>query len=238
MKLYRETKGFCGLILEKCHVPQSNRFGTRQRRFFKGPIMRIAYARCSTAEQTLDLQLRCLERVGYDRLFTDEGASGARSDRPGYSAALEALEPGRTLVVWRMDRMSRSFRDLIDTLYAFHNQGIGFVSLCESFDLNTAVGELTMQMLSAIAHFERALLIERTKAGMEAALAKGHVPGRPPAIDGEDLEEALYLIEKGLGVQDTAKHLGVGRSTLYRYLADLRAMPGMKGAAQPALISA
>lgn len=180
--------------------------------------MRIAYARVSTTDQTLDLQLQALERAGYDQLFTDHGVSGAAKDRSGYSAALEALQPGGTLIVWRLDRLARSMRDLTDTVWSLHNRGIGFHSLCETFDLSTAVGQLTLNMLCAIADFERALIIERTKAGMEAARAKGRFPGRPPAVSGEMLEEALYLIAGGLAVPDAAKHLGIGRSTLYRHL--------------------
>ena len=189
--------------------------------------MRVAYARCSTFEQTLDLQLLALERAGYDLLFTDKGISGTSHDRPGYHAALDRLSPGDTLIVWRLDRLARSMRDLTDTVWSLHKRGIGFCSLCETFDLNTAVGELTLNMLCAIAQFERALIIERTKAGMESAKAKGHFPGRPAAIDGEMLEEALFLIRQGLKVDEAAVQIGVGRSTLYRYLADLRAIPGL-----------
>lgn len=187
--------------------------------------MRIAYARVSTSEQTLDLQLRALERAGYDKIFTDEGVSGTSYDRPGYHAVFDLLSPGDTLIVWRLDRLARSMRDLTDTVWSLHNQGIGFCSLCETFDITTAVGELTLNMLCAIAHFERALIVERTKAGMEAAKAKGNFPGRPPAIDCETFEEALYLIKRGLRVEDAATHIGVGRSTLYKYLADLRQLP-------------
>lgn len=190
--------------------------------------MRIAYARVSTSEQTLDLQLRALEQAGYDRLFSDDGIGGTVTDRPGYTDALHSLGPGDTLIVWRLDRLARSMRDLTDTVWSLHHRGIGFCSLCETFDLSTAVGQLTLNMLCAIADFERALIIERTKAGMEAAKARGNFPGRPQAINGEMLEEALYLMRGGLSVGDTAIHLGIGRSTLYRSLKgrrDIRQQP-------------
>ncbi|MEM0929604.1 MAG: recombinase family protein [Pseudomonadota bacterium] len=189
--------------------------------------MRIAYARVSTTEQTLDLQLRALEQAGYDRLYTDEGISGTCLERPGYRAALVALEPGDSLIVWRMDRLARSMRDLTDTVWSLHHRGIGFCSLCETFDLGTAVGQLTLNMLCAIADFERALIVERTKAGIEAAKAKGSVLGRPPALSPAMLAEAHYLISDGLSVPSTAKHLGIGRSTLYRHLAELRHLGGI-----------
>ena len=186
--------------------------------------MRIAYARVSSADQSLDLQIDALERAGCDRIFRDHGISGTASNRPGLLAALEALEPGDTQVVWRLDRLARSMRELTDTVWALHNKGIRFQSLCEHIDISSAFGELVLHILSAIAHFERALIVERTVAGMQAAKERGVKFGRRPALDGESLSEALFLLEQGLKVEEAAQQIGVGRSTLYRYLADLEAL--------------
>ena len=177
-------------------------------------------------EQSLDLQLRALEEDGCDQIFEDHGLSGQTTDRPGLWKALDALSEGDTLVVWRLDRLARSMLDLTDTVTALHQRGIGFRSICEYFDLGTPIGDFTLHILSAMAHFERALIVERTKAGMDAAKARGVQIGRPPAMDGETFREALFLISRGMKVTEAAAQLGVGTSTLYKYLADVRAMPG------------
>jgi len=185
--------------------------------------MKIGYARVSTAEQSLDLQLKALKEAGCDRIYQDHGISGMRFDRPGYGKAMRALKEGDTLVVWRLDRLARSMLDLTDTVTALHNRGIGFRSLCEYFDLGTPVGDFMLHILSAMAHFERALIVERTRAGMAAAKARGVQIGRPPAMDGETFREALFLINRGLSVPATAAQIGVGKSTLYRYLSEISA---------------
>lgn len=188
------------------------------------PVMRIAYARVSSSEQSLDLQIDALTEAGYDHIFYDHGVSGVAAERPGLSEALEQLNGGDTLIVWRLDRLARSMRELTDIVWALHRRGIRFQSLCEFIDVSSAFGELILHVLSAIAHFERALLIERTVAGMQAAKDRGVQFGRKPAMDGETFREALYLMQQGMSVSDTAKQMGVGRSTLYRYMAQMRDM--------------
>ena len=187
--------------------------------------MRYAYARVSTRrDQTLNLQHHALAEAGYDKLFEDDGVSGASMDRPGYIAMRKVVKPGDTIVVWRLDRFGRSLRDLVDHIYALRDQGINFVSLTENIDLGSAAGELVLGVLATVASFERSLLVERTRAGMEAARARGSLIGRPQALNGEQFEEALFLIEQGLSVPETAQHFGIGQSTLYRYLKELRLM--------------
>lgn len=184
--------------------------------------MRIGYARVSTDDQNLDLQIDALRRADCDRIFQDHGVSGIAAERPGLIDALASLNPGDTLVVWRLDRLARSMRDLTDMIAALHGRGIGFQSVCEHIDVGSAFGEFVLHVLSAVAHFERALIVERTKAGMAAAKARGATFGRRPILDGEQLHEALFLTSHGMSVKAAALQIGVGRSTLYRYVARVR----------------
>ncbi len=181
--------------------------------------MRIGYARVSTCDQSLDLQIDALRKAGCEQIFEDRGISGVATDRPGLEKALAALGEGDTLVVWRLDRLARSMRDLTDTITALHAREIGFQSICEHIDVSSAFGEFVLHILSAVAHFERALIVERTRAGMAAAKARGAKFGRKPVLNGEELHEACFLIGSGMSVTATALQLSIGRSTLYRYLA-------------------
>ncbi len=183
--------------------------------------MQIGYARVSTTEQNIDLQLNALRKAGCDKIFEDH-ASGMKSDRDGYVDVMKALQPDDTLVVWRLDRLARSMRDLTDTITVLHNRGIGFQSICEHIDISSAYGEFVLHILSAVAHFERALIVERTRAGIAAAKARGVRFGRAPVLNGEELVEAMFLVGNGQSVSDTALQLGIGRSTLYRYLTGAR----------------
>ena len=184
--------------------------------------MRYGYARVSSTDQSLNLQIDALRKAECDRVFTDHGISGVDPNRPGLSDLMRIVQPGDTIIVWRLDRIGRSMRDLVDRMHALHRRGIGFVSLCESIDMDSAVGELILHLLIAISHFERRLIIERTRAGLAAAKARGVQLGRPPALNGEERCEALSLINAGLSIPETAAELSIGRSTLYRYIAELR----------------
>lgn len=183
--------------------------------------MRIGYARVSTSEQNIDLQIDALTRAGCESIFED-CLSGVKNDRPGLSEALAALVEGDTLVVWRLDRLARSMRDLTDTVTALHERQIGFQSICEHIDVSSAYGEFILHILSAVAHFERGLIVERTKAGMASAKARGARFGRIPVVDSKLIEVAQNAIDQGQSVADVASDLNVGRSTLYRHLAKLR----------------
>lgn len=141
---------------------------------------RIGYARVSTQDQTLALQHDALRAAGCEVLFEDHGISGAAKERPGLAAAIEALRSGDTLVVWRLDRLGRSLRHLIETLTALSDEGIGFYSIQDAIDTTTAGGRLVFHIMGALAEFERDLISERTKAGMAAAKARGVHVGRPP----------------------------------------------------------
>jgi DNA invertase Pin-like site-specific DNA recombinase len=143
--------------------------------------MLIGYARVSTHDQTLNLQLDSLKQAGCTRIFEDH-ISGTKAGRPGFSDALSHLRAGDTLVVWRLDRLGRSLRHLIDTITAVEAQGIGFKSLQENIDTTTSGGKLIFHIFGSLAEFERDLIKERTQAGLEAARSRGRVGGRPKAL--------------------------------------------------------
>lgn len=181
--------------------------------------MRIGYARVSTHEQSLDLQIDALKGAGCEKIFKDHGVSGVANERPGLARALAALSADDTLIVWRLDRLARSMQDLLGTVQALHEREVGFQSICEHIDISSAFGELILHVLSAIVHFERRLIVERTEAGMCAARARGVKFGRKRAIDEVMLASAIELRGTGLPIPEIANSMGVGRSTLYRYLS-------------------
>ncbi len=146
--------------------------------------MLLGYARVSTLEQTLALQQDALTQAGCERTFTDT-ASGSQDVRPGLTEALDFARPGDTLVVWRLDRLGRSLRHLIDTVALLQERGIGFKSLQEQIDTTTSGGKLVFHVFGALAEFERDLIRERTQAGLLAARARGRLGGRPRALDAQ-----------------------------------------------------
>src|SRR5512144_968273 len=178
--------------------------------------MLVGYARVSTADQTLGLQKDALAQAGCERLFADT-ASGARADRPGLVEAVEFLRPGDSLVVWRLERLGRSVRHLIDTLGALDQRGIGFRSLQEQIDTTTSGGKLVFHVFGALAEFERDLIRERTQAGLIAARARGRRGGRPKALDARKaaIAQALYN-DKTNAITDICRTLRISRATLYR----------------------
>jgi DNA invertase Pin-like site-specific DNA recombinase len=178
--------------------------------------MLVGYARVSTADQTLGLQRDALTQAGCERLFTDT-ASGSRADRPGLDEALDFLRPGDTLVVWRLDRLGRSLRHLIDTLGGLDQRGIGFRSLQEQIDTTTSGGKLVFHVFGALAEFERDLIRERTSAGLAAARARGRRGGRPKALDPRKaaIAQALYN-DRTNSIADICRTLRISRATLYR----------------------
>jgi DNA invertase Pin-like site-specific DNA recombinase len=182
--------------------------------------MQVGYARVSTGEQTLALQEDALDKAGCAKVYRDV-ASGAKSERPGLTNALDQLRAGDTLVVWRLDRLGRSLRHLIDTLTALDTRGVGFKSLTEHIDTTTPGGKLVFHIFGALAEFERDLIRERTNAGLAAARARGRKGGRPKAFaDPRKLAMAKTLFaDKKRSIPDICKTLGVSRSTLYRWVA-------------------
>lgn len=180
--------------------------------------MKVGYARVSTVEQNLDLQERALKIAGCDHIETDQ-ASGSRFDRPGLVRVLKNIKAGDTLVVWRLDRLGRSLKHLIDTVEKLKAKGVHFASLQESIDTSTAGGELIFHVMGALAQFERKLIIERTMAGLAAARARGRVGGRRRKLTDEKVLEARRLIEGGATVGEAARSVGCARATLTKELA-------------------
>lgn len=180
--------------------------------------MLIGYARVSTQDQNPDLQLDALTQAGCEKIFTEK-ASGARRDRPELKAALEYMRPGDTLVVWKLDRLARSLKQLIETVEGLEGQGIGFRSLTEAIDTTTPGGKLVFHLFAALAEFERSMIRERTNAGLKAARDRGRVGGRPRSLSDEDLAAAKALLrDPAITVAQVAKRLGVTPSTLYNHL--------------------
>ncbi len=190
-----------------------------------GRGMLVGYARVSTQDQKPALQLDALKGGGCNKIFTEK-ASGAQRERPELQAALEYMRPGDTLVVWKLDRLARSMKQLIETVEGLKKRGIGFRSLTEAIDTTTAGGTLVFHIFASLAQFERSIIRERTKAGLYAARARGRTGGRPPALSEQDLQQARALLkDPEITVEQVATRLGVGASTLYRHL------PGGRSAA-------
>jgi DNA invertase Pin-like site-specific DNA recombinase len=183
--------------------------------------MLIGYARVSTADQNLELQKDALTAVGCEKVVTDI-MSGVAATRPGLNEALEYARKGDTLVVWRLDRLGRSLKDLIETVNALHARGIGFKSLQEQIDTTTSGGKLVFHVFGALAEFEREVIRERTQAGLQAARARGRKGGRPPSMDKKKVAMAKKLLaDESTRVLDVCAVLQVSRSTLYRHLGAL-----------------
>lgn len=180
------------------------------------------YARVSTYDQKMDMQIIALEKAGCERVFKDHGISGVSDKRQALSQLLATVEAGDEVVVWRLDRLARSMFELVNIVQELHGRGVMFRSICEYIDVNSAFGELVLHILGAIAHFERALIVERTRAGMLAAQQRGVKFGRRPALDDDGLSEIMAAIADGRSITAIARDIGVGRSTIYRYLAETR----------------
>ncbi len=149
---------------------------------FRNQPMKIGYARVSTDIQRLDLQMDALKNAGCDFIFTDHGISGATVERPGLRQAMDMLQKGDTLIVWRLDRLGRSLVNLVEYVSGLGKRGVEFRSLTESIDTSSSGGKLLFHMIAALAEFERSLISERTKAGMAAAKLRGKHVGRPRRI--------------------------------------------------------
>ncbi|HEX9504228.1 MAG TPA: recombinase family protein [Patescibacteria group bacterium] len=180
--------------------------------------MLIGYARVSTLEQDIALQVDALKKSDCDNIF-DDTASGATTQRPGLTEALSYVRKGDTLVVWRLDRLGRSLRHLIDVIADLEKRGIGFRSLQESIDTTTSGGRLIFQIFGALAEFERNLIRERTQAGLTAARVRGRKGGRPKALDTKKTELAYQLYDaKKHTIKEICQMLGISKPSLYAYL--------------------
>jgi DNA invertase Pin-like site-specific DNA recombinase len=182
----------------------------------------IGYARVSTQEQDLALQLDALAKEGCEKIF-QEKASGAQRDRPELKAALGYMRKGDTLVVWKLDRLARSMKQLIETIESFQERGIGLKSVQDPIDTSSPSGKLVFHIFAALAEFERGVIRERTTAGLRAARERGRVGGRPPALSGKDLQAAKAMLkDSDITVAAVARRLNVAESTLYRHIPRAR----------------
>lgn len=177
---------------------------------------RIGYARVSTDDQHLDLQLDALKRAGCAAVYEEKMSGKSAANRPELDHCLKALRTGDTLVVWRLDRLGRSLQDLVRIVTELEGQGIAFESLGEKIDTGSASGKLQFHVFAAMAEFERNLIRERTNAGLVAARARGRVGGRPSKLTDKQVREIrLLLSDPKAVVADIAKQYGVSRTTLY-----------------------
>lgn len=181
--------------------------------------MKIGYARVSTGIQNLDLQLDALKEYGCEEIFTDK-VSGAKGKRQGLEEALRFMRAGDTLVVWRLDRLGRNMRNLIEIVNDLNERDISFHSLRENITMNksSATGQLMFHLFAAFAEFERNLIHERSVAGQTAAKARGRLGGRPEKLDSKELDMLKTLVENGTPIADIAQMWGISRTTVYRYL--------------------
>jgi len=182
--------------------------------------MRIGYARVSTIEQNLDLQVDALKRAGCEKIIEDT-ASGKTESRTGLDRARELLREGDVLVVWRLDRLGRSLKHLIELIAELEQKKIGFQSLQESIDTTTPGGKLVFHIFGALAEFERNLIRDRTKAGLDAARARGRKGGRPKKLDAQRRALAIDLYhQKKHGIDEICRTVGISKPTLYAYVKD------------------
>ena len=180
--------------------------------------MMVGYARISTSDQNLDLQIDALNKVGCEKIFQDV-ASGAKSARPGLQEALSFMRTGDILTVWRIDRLGRSLRHLISVIAQLGEEGKQFKSLQENLDTSKPTGRLVMNIMAVLAEFERELIRERTMAGLAAARARGRVGGRPRVLDEKKIAMARSMLsDRANSIAEVARTLGVSKATLYSYL--------------------
>jgi DNA invertase Pin-like site-specific DNA recombinase len=180
--------------------------------------MKIGYARVSTIEQNLNLQRDALKVAGCRKIVEDK-ASGSKGKRDGLERVLEMLRPGDVLVVWRLDRLGRSLKQLIELMGELEGQGIGFQSLTEAINTTTPGGKLVFHIFGALAEFERNLIRERTRAGLEAARARGRKGGRKPKLDDRERVMVVELYrQKKHTVGEICQMVGISKPTLYAYV--------------------
>jgi DNA invertase Pin-like site-specific DNA recombinase len=183
--------------------------------------VKIGYARVSTREQNLDLQLKALKKAECARIFREK-LSGATRHRPEFQRMLDQIRPGDTIIVWKLDRLARSTRDLLGTMETIHEAGGKFQSLSEPWaNTTTHAGKMIMTVFAGIAEFERDLIRERTGAGREAAKQRGVRFGRPRKLNAEQVELASQLLAQGKAVRDIARTFAVHEATIYRLAATL-----------------
>lgn len=183
--------------------------------------MKIGYARVSTRDQNLALQLDALQKEGCKKIY-EEKISGAKANRQELRRMIEHLREGDVVVIWKLDRLGRSLRDLVNLVTEIQDKGAGLKSLNDAIDTTTPQGKLTFHLFAALAEFERDIIRERTKAGLASARARGRKGGRPrgiskAAMDKAIIAESLYR-QQQMSVAEISRHLGIAKSTFYKYL--------------------
>jgi DNA invertase Pin-like site-specific DNA recombinase len=183
--------------------------------------MKIGYARVSTKDQNFGLQIDALQKAGCEKLYR-EVVSGARMERPVLDRVVDSLRTGDVLVIWKLDRLGRSLKHLVELVNTLRERGVGLQSLNDPIDTTTPQGRLSFNLFASLAEFERDLVRERTQAGLSAARARGRNGGRPKGLSAQAeatacAAETLYL-ERKLSVRQIADRLGISKSTLYAYL--------------------
>ena len=179
--------------------------------------MLIGYARVSTQDQTLDLQIDALTKAGCKKLFDDK-ISGSSKERPGLTKALEMLREGDTLVVWKLHHLGRSVKNLVDLIGDLHKQSVQFKSLTDAIDTGTPSGRFFFHVMASLAEMERELTVERTRTGLEVARQLGRKGGRKRQMTDSKIESAKKLLVSGIPPRDVAKNIGVSVPTLYRWI--------------------
>jgi len=179
--------------------------------------MLVGYARVSTQDQNLELQLKALKKIGCKKLCQDQ-ISGTKNNRPGLQLALEVLRKGDTLVVWKLDRLGRTVKGLVDLVNKLHQNGTHFKSITDNVDTSTPSGRFFFHIMASLAQMERELVGERTRAGLAAAKAQGRIGGRKRKMTKSKIESAKKLLASGTLPKDVARNLGVSIPTLYRWI--------------------
>jgi len=181
--------------------------------------MKLGYARVSTKDQNLDLQLDALIKAGCTQPIYQEKISTRKSERPEFNHLLSRLMPGDTVVVWKLDRLARDLKELIHLVEHFHTLEVNFISLSEQIDTSNANGRLTFHIFCSVAQFERDVIRERTLAGMEAARVRGKLGGRTPSLtDSEILDLKKFYADKTISIKRLCDMFGIKRTTLYKYV--------------------
>ena len=196
--------------------------GNRTVKSAKGQGCMVGYARVSTMDKNLDLQIDALQKAGVGKIFDDK-ASGARADRPGLAQAMDYLRAGDCLVVWKLDRLGRSLQHLVETINALQARGVEFRSLTENIDTTSPGGKLTFHIFAAVAEFARDLTRERTRAGLAAARARGRRGGRKPSLSPSDAEMVRTLMaDPKVRPAEVMARFKIGKTTLYNYLKKIQ----------------
>lgn len=183
--------------------------------------MKIGYARVSTLDQNPELQLDELKKAGCKKIYSDK-ASGVKTDRPDLQDMIKNLREGDVVVVWKLDRLGRSLKHLLEIIEDFENKGVGFISLTEGFDTTTSGGKMMFSIFGALGEFERNLIRERTQAGLQAARARGKKGGRQKKLTAKDVKVMKEMYDnKKIPVTEICKRFEISRPTLHRYLATI-----------------